>query len=398
MAGRLIPKDHEHENEFLRLCLRPRADQTHLAKTRELMAGKLDWEYLYQLSARHSLVPLVYHQLKQIGSDLVPARFWQRFKSGYQANVARSLVLTNELLSLTRELQMNHIDSLPFKGPVLGSIAYGNPALRCFLDLDIIVRLQDVAATREILRARGYQLASNIDVRQEQLLLNAHHNLQFERDEGRLIVELHWRISGNFYAHALGPEALWARLEPVTLQGAQFNSLPIEDLLLALCIHGSRHFWEKLCWICDLAALITSGRSIDWTRLVSLARETDTEGILLLGLCLASDLAGDGLPEEIRQLIAREERIKRLAGRLSQRLFSGTEHIRLTPHQTFKYSLAMRKSWSARLRYCLFALSPADKDLETLALPRYLNFAYYGLRPFRVMMAGRQNKSQARPT
>ena len=211
-ASCLIATDHEQENYFLRLCLRPRPDQTHLAQTRALLASALDWEYLYQLSGRHSLVPLVYHRLKQIGSDFVPAGYWQRFKSGYQANVARSIVLTNELLSLTRELQMNHIDSLPFKGPALGALAYGNPALRCFIDLDIIVRSQDVTATRKILLARGYQLARKIDARQEQLLLKAHHNLQFEREEGRLIVELHWRVSGVFYAHALGPEDLWTRL------------------------------------------------------------------------------------------------------------------------------------------------------------------------------------------
>lgn len=396
----MIPPDHEQENNFLRLCLRPRANQTQLAKARAALASDLDWEYLYKLSARHSLVPLLYHQLKQIGSDLVPAGYWQRFKSGYQANVARSIVLTDELLSLTRELQINHIDSLPFKGPALGALAYGNPALRCFIDLDIIVRPQDVAATRKILLARGYKLSRKIDARQEQLLLKAHHNLQFEREEGRLIVELHWRVAGVFYAQALGPEDLWTRLETVAVQDAELNSLPIEDLLLALSIHGARHFWEKLCWICDLAALITGDRSIDWDQLMSLARETDTEGFLLLGLCLAGDLADDGLPEEIRQAIAKEDRIKRLAAQLSQRLFSGTEHVRLTPRETFKYSLAMRKSWSARLRYCLFALSPADTDLETFALPRYLNFAYYGLRPFRVMMTAhdRQDKSQARST
>ena len=381
----MIQSQHERENQLLRLCLRPQPGAGHLSLTRQLFHHDLDWEYIYNFSVRHSLLPFLYHQLKQVGRELVPGEYLKRFKTAYHANVARTAIFTDELLSITRELQLSGIESLPFKGPVLGAIAYGNPALRSFIDLDLIVRRGDVLAAKEILLARGYRTSRRIDDRQQQLLLDSQHNIQFERTDGCLIVELHWRVSADWYAAAWGPEQLWKRLGTVTLNDVPLNSLSIEDLLLALCIHGSRHFWEKLCWICDVAALISGDREIDWDGLLTFARRSDTEGIVLLGLCLAGAIAPEALPAAIKQLIAEDERLNRLAGRLTKRLFSGTEHVPLTRRETFKYSMLMRKSWPARVRYCLFALSPADLDLETLALPRYLNFVYYGVRPLRLV-------------
>ena len=151
-----MSQPHERENNLLLSCLRPRPTPPHLELTHELLLNDLDWEYLFNFAERQALAPFLYHQLNMIGADAVPPDYWRRLKSSYQANVARSIVLTDELLSLVRELEAIGVEILPFKGPVLGVVAYGNSALRCFIDLDIIVRPSDVSATIEVLLARGY--------------------------------------------------------------------------------------------------------------------------------------------------------------------------------------------------------------------------------------------------
>jgi hypothetical protein len=389
--------EHTNEKNLLQSCLTLHPSEPRLELSRRALLKQLDWEYIFQFAERHALVPLLYHQFKLIGVDSIPSEQLHRFKLGYQANVARSLVLSAELLSLTEGFQSRGIESLPYKGPVLGQIAFGDPALRCFIDLDIIVRPGDVAPAIEILRARGYQPEPDIDARQTQILIASQHSLPFQRDGGHLIVELHWRVSADFFASALDPEYLWRRLEPVTLNNVQLNSLPIEDLLFALCIHASRHAWDRVSQVCDIAALISSHSDIDWEKLMAAARAADAERMLLLGLCLAGEFTEDVLPRDVQHSIAADHGTRRLATQVLARLFAENGGTTLSFPEVFRFNLLVRKSLSARWRYCLFALSPADSDLQTVALPRYLNFTYYGLRPFRLLVSAyrKQKKSPA---
>jgi hypothetical protein len=386
---------HQDEKNLLKLCLAPRLSQSRLDLSRRALRNDLDWEYIFQFAERQALVPLLHNQFKKIGADAVPAEYQQRFKLGYQANVARTLFLSDELVSLTREFGSHGIESLPYKGPVLGQIAYGDAGLRCFIDLDIIVRPPDVPRAVEILGGRGYRAARNINASQMPTLIANQHNIQFERENGHLIVELHWRVSSDLFASALDPEYLWRRLEPVTLNNVQLNALPAEDLLFALCIHGSRHVWDRLSQICDVAALVSANLQIDWKRLMATAKEADAERMLLLGLCLAAELTEDALPQDVQHSIAADRGIERLAGGIMVRLFSEDSNGRLSLSEVLRYNLLVRKSLAARLRYCLFALAPADSDLHAVRLPRYLNFAYYGLRPFRLLVSriSKTNKS-----
>lgn len=389
----MIQTQHQSEKNLLLLCLRPRPDQAHLTQIRELLLTDLNWEFLYNFAEQHGVAPFFYYQLNKLGLDNLPPDYLKRLKVSYQKNVARSIVLTDELVSLTRELQGIGVESIPYKGPLLGVVAYGNPALRCFIDLDIIVHPNDVSAATEVLTARGYQTSRRLDTRQEQMLIAAQHNIQFERERGQLIVELHWRVSADLFA-AFQTGDLWERLETISLNDVPLKSMPIEQLLLALCIHGSRHVWDRFSQICDIAALI-SNRTIDWELLMSLANRTDSERMLLLGLCLAGSLADESLPPEIRDRISHDQSINRLADMVLSRLFAGPSVTRLSLREVFNYNILVRRSWSARARYCLFALSPADSDLDQIALPRFLNFAYYGLRPLRLLISTSQRPDRA---
>src|SRR6476469_7955692 len=111
-------------------------------------AGKVDWDYLFQLARRHSIVPLVYFQLDHA---LVPSEVLSKFKQQYIENSARNTVLTAELCRLINLFRDAGIEVIPYKGPVLALFAYGDIALRRFVDLDVIVKKSDVLRARDIL-------------------------------------------------------------------------------------------------------------------------------------------------------------------------------------------------------------------------------------------------------
>ena len=94
------PTTDRPEHQLLLSCARTRSNENIVSSLRTIAAAEIDWDYLFQLARRHAVVPLVYSQLRQHASDLVPLRHLSRFKENYQENVARNLVLTSELVRL----------------------------------------------------------------------------------------------------------------------------------------------------------------------------------------------------------------------------------------------------------------------------------------------------------
>ena len=366
-------------NRVLLACARTTAEP----RLREIAAGDIDWEYLFQLARRHSIVPLVYLQLERHASDLVPQQFLNKFKKHYFENSARNTLLTAELCQLINLFRDEGIDAIPYKGPVLALFAYGDIALRRFVDLDVIVKKSDVLKARDILLKSGYKPSRSLSVDQQELLLRTQHNMQFSRDNHRLIVELHWEVAPHLFASTVNGERLWQDLITLDLNGTPVKTFSAEDLLFSLCVHGSRHLWERLAWICDIAELIKR-HPLNWTALLERAATSDTERMFLLGVHLAQRLLDAPLPEEVKQRCDADQRLVSLADNIIEHLFNGPTHVPATSREIFKYNIGVRKTLSARARYLLYMLRPTDSDLESRSLPTSLSFAYYLTRPFRL--------------
>lgn len=371
-------------DELLLCCARTRVAPHVAARLRELAAKDIDWEYLFLLARRHSVVPLLYLQLYQHASDLVPHEHLEKLKQHYFENVARNTVLTAELCNLIGLLANAAIEAIPYKGPVLSLFAYGNLGLRRFVDLDVIVKKTDVLKARDILLSKGYTPSKSLSLTQQELLLRTQHNMQFSRDNRQLILELHWEVAPHLFASAVSGDKLWQNLTTIDINGTQVKTFATDDLLFSLCVHGSRHLWERLSWICDVAELI--GRhEFDWTTLLERARAADTERMFLLGVHLAHELFEAPLPDEITRRCDSDEQLKALAENVVEHLFNGTTHVPATSREIFKYNIRVRKTLSARARYLAYMFRPTDRDLSRRSLPSGMSFVYYLTRPFRLI-------------
>jgi hypothetical protein len=367
------------------------ASEQITARLREIAATKIDWEYLFLLARRHSILPLVYLQLDRHAADLVPSEHLAELKKHYLENVARNTVLTAELCRLINRFAETSIDAIPYKGPVLALFAYGNVAFRRFVDLDVIVKKSDVLKAREILLAEGYTPSKSLSLSQQELLLRTQHNLQFSRDSHRLIVELHWEVAPHLFASTVDSDQLWENLATIDVNGTQVKTLSAADLLFSLCVHGSRHLWERLGWICDIAELLAR-HTFDWPTLLKRAAQADTDRMFLLGLYLAGQLLKAPLPGEVKQRCDADPRLPSLADNVVEHLFNGTTHVPATSREIFNYNIGVRKTLGARARYILYMLRPTDGDLGAHSLPESLSFAYYLARPLRILKRGMFDK------
>ena len=123
------------ETELLLCCASPAGGEQRTERVRVLSGQPLDWQYLLDSAAAHAVTPLLYWGLKAVRPETIPASLAESF----QHNTRNSVQLTAELFQVMDLFAREGIQVLPFKGPTLAIAAYGNLALRQFIDLELLV-------------------------------------------------------------------------------------------------------------------------------------------------------------------------------------------------------------------------------------------------------------------
>lgn len=379
--------DWSPEVDLLLTCARARLDADQRARVETLVAKDLDWEYLLRLADRHGLQPLLHWHLKSVCAAAVPEPHLQQLRVAFQRISALNIFLAHELQRLLSLFAENDIAAVPYKGPALALQLYGNVALRQFSDLDILVQPRDVKSARDLLVAEDYVPFPPLTDGQQAILLRTQCNLPFTRERNRLVVELHWTISAPHFARPFETADFWSRVQDGNLDHFSIKLPAPEDLLLALCIHGSKHMWERLAWVCDIAGLVDLYPELDWKQVIAQARATGSERMLFLGLRLAADLLGAKVPDEVKNALASDPLVSQLSRDIVRHLFT------LEPNPTgmmgyFLFQLRARRRWRDKFNYLRFVLTPTEEDLVRVRLPAPLTFLYYLVRPIRMVVTG----------
>ena len=127
---------------------------------------------------------------------------------------------------------------------------------------------------------------------------------------------------------------------------------------------------------------------LDWDAVGRSARAAGCERLLDLGLLLAQDLLGMGLPAEIGSAIGRDGAAWKLAAEMGEGLFQPEQPARVRGNWYF-YLLRSRERWRDRARIVCFSAvrMPHPSSRELVALPAHLAFLYYLFRPLRLLSA-----------
>ena len=189
------------------------------------------------------------------------------------------------------------------------------------------------------------------------------------RDDGRVVVEAHRAITSQTFYFPLDPASLWEQVETVSLNGTPVCNLSPEDLLIVLCVHGAKHHWGKLMWICDIAELLQAySEKINWAQLISRARGLGGVRMLSLGLILARDLLGAKIPVDVLQQTQGEPKLAFLAAEVRAGLFNGGPQMALEG-PTFYVQLRERAQDRMRCRlYLAYRMLPPIAQAWTLRL------------------------------
>ena len=402
------------DRALLLACARTHVDRIARSGIEGLLRGPIRWTALLDAAGSHGVLPLLHASLSTVDPGLVPPPVLQRIRIEARANVHHALFLTAELLKLLAVFDAAGVTAIPFKGPALAAMAYGDVTLRQFSDLDIFVRKSELAIITRLMLAAGYLSDTHDGDAATERSIAADGDVAyrrpsyytFYRDDDRCRVDLQWRLADRFFAFSLEGDAAAWDLATVPIAGRSVRTFAATDALLILCVHGSKHHWEKLKWICDVAECIRAQRdAIDWRALHQKASRLRAGRMLALGLRLAEDMLDARLPPEVSERLQSDRTLAPLVEERRAALFARAPTAQ-RPRPNLGFYLRTKDGWQDRLRFSAvyvrqFAavlVKPTARDTTWVALPPPLEPLYYVLRPIRLLTTYARRARQPQPT
>ncbi len=174
------------------------------AKADHGVTCNVPWPAIFRLaSAESCLAPLCDCVLSKDASQLGEvAPLLTLFRDKGRERNAKIAGILRE--TLTR-LASGGVEALALKGGAF--LASGNACSRSMLDIDLMVRPQDIDRASEVLKRKGYKISAQDDWYET---LNHHHAPPLFDPSCAIAIELHTRLAPNFDKNAISSDVIFA--------------------------------------------------------------------------------------------------------------------------------------------------------------------------------------------
>jgi hypothetical protein len=378
------PKNKMRPELELVICsARPNSPEND-ERIRELLGKGLNWTDVLAYASEHKLGAFLRERLSALDSAWLPPDQKKKLDELGRELAKNNLAYMGEMLWLCGTFEAAGIPAIPFKGPALAWFAYPNFAHRTCVDLDFILPQRYIPEAKELLEHNGY--APQFDPIEAQA--GAHRpapgQYAFAPSGKRSHVELHTERTLRYFSRPLDLDEINSRVIHLEIGGRNLRTFSVEDQLVMLCVHGAKHFWERLAWIMDIAQLIAA-REVDWPLLTETASKMESTRVLLLGLDLAHTLFDAPLPAQLLDEIGRDRAVRDLAEKVYERYAGISDQSAGVLHRAV-FRFRLRDGIRQGLRHTLhLALSPTESDRQAVGLPCWLTPLYMLVRPWRLL-------------
>lgn len=236
--------------------------------------------------------------------------------------MAWCLMVEQRLLQLDDRFRRAGIDYAVLKGPAMAHVAYPDPSLRAFGDLDILVRGGSFRDACAVLREMGFRrrLAEPRPRFDERFGKAAAHKHAGDSIE----VDLHRTLVLGPFGLWLDPGAMLDRATSFELAGREIGRLDDTDMLISVAMHAVLGWPRRLLPLRDVAQAARS-LEVDWPAFVQRAADSRLTAVLLHAFALSTTTLGiepvaeaaalSASPIARRELLALESYADRQRGR-----------------------------------------------------------------------------------
>ena len=377
------------EQRLLLDCASLETDAARMGRIRAAVEAGVDWRLLAEWADRHRVTLLLARRIEEICPAALEEPDAKILKHRCRLVARNNLKLTRELLAILALFERHGIATVPLKGPVLAVAAFGSLSLREFADLDVLVRADQLEAACALIQAAGYVPEYDLPPRRKASYIRWQHAFTFHRAHDDITIEIHWRLHDRYLSFPLTEKALWSGVRTEEMFGGAIRRLKPEHDFLFLCMHGAKHYWERIEWIGCLNALARTIPSERWPGMIGEANRLRCRRLLHLGLLLADNLSACDATRRGLELLEPDPAVNALAATVWRHVFAAEiegaskEVYRLRFYLKAREHLLDRVKliWSSSVRIP----HPESSTWDESPLPDFLSFLYYVLRPLNLL-------------
>lgn len=296
--------------ELIRMCLSHRPASVRREQVHDAVETGVDWDTVGTEAARHRVWPLFFHRLRRLLGDQLPAPLRKQLQERQRGLRIHSAFQVQELGTVAETFEEHGLPLLSLKGPVLAHVAYGDVAMRRYVDLDVFVPRRRFSEVDQLLRDMGYEDPPGKDAIEGWRRTTARFlagQWPYVQAKGTFTVDVHTRLLPPSFSFSSDFRRFWERSTPVQLgEEVSVQGFAREDMILILAYHGLKNQWRALKHVTDLSGLICRDPGPDWAVLTRRAETMGATRALALGLSLVRDLLAAPLPTEVQAWIDRQ--------------------------------------------------------------------------------------------
>jgi hypothetical protein len=305
------------EQEFVARCAEPYENQEIRQRIEELLARRLDWDYIQEYARFHGLLPFVWLHLRgRAESCEISQNTLKQLSEAYYASVSRSVKLSMALRRILLALNENGIINIPLKGAALFERVYSEAPFRFLGDIDILICREDFKKIGRILTCLGY-----LQLPLERFTRNYGYSSHFVKSQDRILIDVHWDLFQKPSPFSVDTKTVWKNARNTTICNINTLAMSCEDNVLFLCaklfedLLGLR--CVRLVPLCDIAQIVRcSKKRMSWDYVLDKAEKWNLALPVHFALRCADMLYDTPVPKEalleLRQHIITKKNLAQL--------------------------------------------------------------------------------------
>lgn len=235
-------------------------------------------------------------------------------RAAHRSAMVRVLSLERELITVVDLLAASAVETRVLKGTAVAHLDYRQPALRSFIDLDILVSPADIDRAVRVLVVAGFV----------RTLAEPRPGFDRRFDKGTTlaspagyVLDLHRTFVLGPWGVAVDLDALWDRGQEFTVGGHSLRALSRPNRFVHACYHAALGDWPlRLASLRDVAEMLRDA-DMDGEDLVRLASDWGVEAVMASAIADTRRLLGIATTDELSSWAERYVPSRREAARLA---------------------------------------------------------------------------------
>ncbi len=264
-----------------------------------------DWPELTILATELGFAPLLYDALRRTPDADISEDTLAELRKSYYDTAGHNLIVLRELVAIIKSLAAQNITVVVLKGAALILDVYERVAHRPMVDLDLLIRFDDLPGSTEALKILGYDVNEPLPFHDESGLV-WNERILIKRDGTGPSVEIHWNLLDNpYYATRLAADSLIGRSIETSAADVNANVLRPEDQIIHLCCHNVYHHKSAFARsLVDIGFVVAKyGDDIRWADIMARSVESDTRMAVRLTLDSAASDWYAPIPQSVLEEI-----------------------------------------------------------------------------------------------